>query len=101
MSISEKYYTDIASVQIYKGINDRGDTIYEEEITVSCRFDYVQKETIDTKGNKILSTASMLCSIFIPPLSIVKNESNERFTVKSCEPVKRISGETDHYEVIL
>ena len=101
MSIAEKYYTDKAFVQKYKGLNDRGDTAYEDEISIPCRFDYSQKETLDAKGNKILSSASMICGEFIPSLSIVKNELGERFTAKSCEPVKRISGETDHYEVTL
>lgn len=101
MSIAEKYYTDKALVQKYKGLNDRGDTAYEDEVLLPCRFDYSQKETIDAKGNKILSSASVICDMFIPSLSIVKNDLNERFTVKSCEPVKRISGEIDHYEVIL
>ena len=32
MSIAEKYYTDKALVQKYKGLNDRGDTAYEDEV---------------------------------------------------------------------
>ncbi len=101
MSIAEKYYTDTARIQKYLGINDRGDTVYEDEITVPCRFCYEQKETLDSKANKILSTATMLCGVFIPALSIVSDAFNNRFTVKACEPVKRISGEIDHYEVTL
>ena len=101
MSIAEKYYTDRAVVEIYMGINDRGDAIFEEAAVVPCRFSYEQKEILDSKGEKTVSTASMICGIFIPSLSRVKNELNESFTVRSCEPVKRISGKIDHYEVIL
>ena len=101
MSVAEKYYTDTAYVKIYKGINDRGDTEYEDELSVPCRFDYEQKETLDNKGQTVLSSAVMICGRFIPSLSIVKNDFNECFTVRSREPVKRISGETDHFEVML
>lgn len=101
MSIAEKYFTDTAFIRIYKGISDRGDTSYEAEISVPCRFDYAQKEVLDAKGQKALSTATMLCGVFIPALSVVRNSLNNRFTVKSCEPVKRITGEIDHYEVML
>ena len=101
MGIAEKYYTDTALVQICKGISDRGDTELESEIPVPCRFDDEQKETLDSKGQTVLSYGIMLCTSFIPPLSIVKNEWNECFTVKSCSPVKNISGVIDHYEVIL
>ena len=101
MSIAEKYYADNVNVMRYQGINDRGDTMFSDVISIPCRFEYEQKETIDSKGNKVLSSAFMICGKFIPPLSIVINEFNERFTVKSCEPVKRISGTADHYEVLL
>lgn len=101
MSIAEKYYTDTAVIEVYLGTNDRGDAIFEEAAVVPCRFSYEQKEILDSKGEKTVSTASMICGIFIPSLSRVKNELNESFTVRSCEPVKRISGKIDHYEVIL
>lgn len=101
MSVAEKYYTDTARIKKYLGINDRGDTSYGEEMTILCRFCYEQKEVLDSKANKVLSTANMLCGVFIPALSIVYNDVNERFTVKACEPVKSISGKTDHYEVTL
>lgn len=101
MSIAEKYYSDTACVAVYNEINDKGDTFYENEITIPCRFEFEQKETLDIKGDKVLSTASMICGMFIPPLSIVKDDLNRRFTVKSCVPVKNISGKTDHYEVTL
>ena len=101
MSIAKKYYTDTAQVQVYKGINDRGDTIYEQEVSVPCRFDYVSKEILDNKAQKLPGTAVMLCSLFIAPLSIVKDSLNNCFTVKSCECIRRVSGEIDHYEVML
>lgn len=101
MSIAENYYTNTAIVRAYDGINDRGDTIYESEVSVPCRFDYEQKEVLDSKGNKVLSSATMLCGLFIPPLSIVSDEHNNRFTVKSCKPVQSVHGVIDHYEVRL
>lgn len=101
MSISEKYYTNTAIVKVYKGINDRGDTIFESEVSIPCRFDYVQKEVLDSNGNKVISAATMLCGLFIPSLSIVLDESDNRFTVKSCKPIQRVHGGIDHYEVSL
>lgn len=99
--IAEKYYTNTATVKMYQGTNDRGDTVYEAETSVQCRFDYDTKETIDSKGNTVTSTANMLCSMFIPPLSIVLDECNNRFTVKSCKQIQSIFGKIDHYEVML
>lgn len=99
--IAEKYYTNTAKVKLYQGTNDRGDTVYASEISVPCRFDYDTKETIDSKGNQVVSTANMLCSMFIPPLSIISDECNNRFTVKSCKRIQSVFGETDHYEVVL
>lgn len=101
LSIVSRLFTDSVRIQIYNGINDRGDTKYEPERSVMCRMDYTQKETIDSKGNKIVSTATMFTDIFIPSLSIVYDDCNNRFTVKSCKSVKRLSGKIDHYEVIL
>lgn len=101
MGIADRYYTDTAKVQRYQGINDRGDTIYEPEIVIPCRFSYQQKEVLDSKGQRNISTAVILCGVFIPSLSIVKDGINTSFTVQSCEPIKRIAGEIDHYEVIL
>ena len=98
---SEKYYTNTAAVKMYQGTNDRGDTSYAEETSVPCRFDYDTKETIDSRGNKVTSTANMLCGVFIPPLSIVSDECNNRFTVKSCKPIQSVFGEIDHYEVVM
>lgn len=100
-SIIRRSFLDTARVQMYNGTNDRGDCKYEPERRIDCRFDYEQKETVDSKGNKILSTATMLTSVFIPSLSIVYDENNNRFTVKSCKLIKRLSGAPDHYEVIL
>lgn len=101
MSIAGKYYTNKARIKVYSGINDRGDTGYEAERLIPCRFDYEQKEVIDNKGNRVLSTASMLCGLFIPSLSIVYDELNNRFTVKSCKPIQNVHGGIDHYEVSL
>lgn len=101
MSITEKYFTNKAEIQIYCGINDRGDTKYETKQQIKCRIDYTHKKTVDSKGNKIISTATMFTNIFIPALSIVYDECGNRFTVKNCKTVKRISGSTDQYEVIL
>ena len=101
MGIADKYFTDSAAVKVYRGTNDKGDVIFDEEIMIPCRFDYEIKEVLDKKGNKVISTASLICAVFIPPLSTVKNGLNDCFTVKSCELVKRPSGETDHYEVML
>ena len=56
---------------------------------------------IDSKGNTVTSTANMLCRVFIPPLSIVSDECNNRFTVKSCKKIQSVFGQTDHYEVTL
>ena len=64
-------------------------------------FDYDTKETIDNKGNAVTSTANMLCGVFIPPLSVVSDECNNRFTVKSCKKIQSVFGQTDHYEVTL
>lgn len=99
--IAEKYYTNIARIKIYEGMNDRGDTEYSEEQSIACRFDYEHRETLDSKGNTVTSTANMLCGAFIPPFSIVSDECNNRFTVKSCKPVQSVFGEIDHYEVTL
>lgn len=101
MSIAGEYFRDIATVQMYHGINDRGDIKYEPDCRVICRMDYTQRETVDSKGNKVVSTATMFTDTFIPSLSIVYDECNNRFTVKSCRPVKRLSGKIDHYEVVL
>lgn len=101
MSIAEKYYTNTARVRAYIEMNDRGDTGYEDEITIPCRFDYEQKEVLDSKGDKVLSSATMFCGAFIPSLSIVYDECNSRFTVKSCKPIQDIHGGIDHYEVVL
>ena len=99
--IAEKYYTNTAKVKLYQGTNDRGDTSFSEEISLPCRFDYVTRETIDSKGNQVTSTANMLCGTFIPPFSIVLDECNNRFTVKSCKQIQSVFGEIDHYEVAL
>lgn len=101
MSIASVYFKDKARVQLYEDYNDRGDTGYQNETEILCRFDYEQKETIDSKGNKVVSTATLFTDTFIPALSIVFDECNNRFTVKSCKRIKRLSGEIDHYEVIL
>ncbi len=101
MSIASRYFRDTVRVHMYRGINNRGDTKYEPERKVSCRLDYTQRETVDIKGNKVISTAAMFTDTFIPSLSIVYDDSENRFTVKSCKPVKRLSGKIDHYEVIL
>ena len=101
MSIASEYFRDIVKVQMYHGVNDRGDTKYEPERQVKCRMDYTQQETVDSKGNKIISTATMFTDTFIPSLSIVYDECNNRFTAKSCKPVRRLSGKIDHYEVVL
>lgn len=100
-SIIQRSFLDKVRVQMYNGTNDRGDTKYEPERAIDCRIDYNQKETVDSKGNKIVSTATMLTDTFIPSLSIVYDECNNRYTVKSCKAIKRISGVLDHYEVIL
>ena len=99
--IADKYYTNTAKVKMYQGTNDRGDTVYTAETSIPCRFDYDTKETIDSKGNTVTSTANMLCGVFIPPLSIVSDGCNNRFTVKSCKQIQSIFGEIDHYEVTL
>lgn len=101
MSVAGSYYRDTARVQKYQGINDRGDAAYSNELSVLCRFNYTQKETLDSKGNIIISTATMFTDEFIPSLSIVYDALNNRFTVKNCKCIKRLTGETDHYEVSL
>lgn len=101
MGIADKYYTDSALVRMFRGTNDKGDVVFDDEVTIPCRFDYEINEVLDAKGNKVISTASLICAVFIPPLSTVRNSLNDCFTVRSCEPVKRPSGELDHYEVML
>lgn len=101
MSIAEKYYTNTARVRAYIDMNDRGDTGYEDEITIPCRFDYEQKEVLDNKGDKVLSSATMFCGVFIPSLSIVFDELNNRFTVRACKPIQSMHVGIDHYEVML
>lgn len=101
MNIAEKYYTNTARVRAYTDMNDRGDTGYEPEKEIPCRFDYEQKEVLDSKGDKVLSNATMFCGMFIPALSIVCDECNSRFTVRSCKPIQGVYGGIDHFEVIL
>lgn len=100
MSLFTAYFRDIITVQQYVGVNGFGDAEYTEQTDVNCRIEYKTQETLDNKGNKVISTAAVYADKPITPLSIVI-VSGERYTVKSCSPISSLSGEVDHYEIIL
>ena len=100
MSLFTPYFKDSISVQNYIGVNDFGDTQYSSEKDVLCRLEYKTQETLDSKGNKVISTATVYSDEFVPPLSII-TANDTRYTVKSCSPITSLMGNIDHYEVIL
>ncbi len=100
MSLFTPYFKDIISVQRYVGVNDYGDTEYAESIEMNCRIEYKTQETLDSKGNKVISTATIYSDKSVPPLSIV-TANGTRYTVKSCSPITSLMGCIDHYEIIL
>lgn len=100
MSLFTQYFSDTITVQQYLGVNDFGDTVYGTETPQKCRIEYKTQETIDSKGDKCVSTATVYADEPIAPLSIVYVDG-ERYTVKSCQPIKDLHGRIDHYEIIL
>lgn len=100
MSLFTQYFKDSVSVQNYIGVNDFGDTQYDSTKDILCRVEYKTQETLDSKGNKVISTATVYSDEFVPPLSII-TANDTRYTVKSCSPITSLMGNIDHYEVIL
>lgn len=100
MSLFTPYFKDSVSVQNYIGVNDFGDTQYSSAADMLCRVEYKTQETLDSKGNKVISTAVIYSDEPISPLSIVF-VNGVRYTVKSCSPITNLMGKLDHYEIIL
>lgn len=106
MSVWRGLFTDTVTVHNFIETNEYGDAIFAPSLTeqgeiAKCRIEYKLQEILDVQGNKITSAATVFTDTFIPPLSIVFDVFNKRFTVKICNPVKGLLGEVDHYEVIL
>lgn len=105
MSLFTQYFADTITVYKFCGTNAYGDTIYSPPLSadgleIACRIEYKTQETLDTNGNKVISTATVYADEPIAPLSIVYADG-ERYTVKSCQPIKDLHGWIDHYEIIL
>lgn len=100
MSLFTQYFKDSVSVQNYIGVNDFGDTRYDSAKDMLCRVEYKTQETLDFKGNKVISTAVIYSDEPIPPLSIVF-VNDTKYTVKSCSPIKNLMSQLDHYEITL
>lgn len=100
MSLFTPYFKDSISVQNYIGVNDFGDSQYSSATDMLCRVEYKTQETLDSKGNKVISTATIYSDEVIPPLSIVF-VNDTKYTVKSCSPITNLMGKLDHYEIIL
>lgn len=100
MSLFTPYFNDSISVQNYIGVNDFGDSQYSSVTDMRCRVEYKTQETLDFKGNKVISTAVIYSDEPITPLSIVF-VNGARYTVKSCSPITNLMGSLDHYEIIL
>ncbi len=100
MSLFTPYFQDKISVQKYIGVNDFGDTEYSTPIDIRCRIEYKTQETLDSKGNKVISTATIYSDEPIDSLSIVI-VNGTRYTVKSCSPITSLMGQLDHYEITL
>lgn len=70
MSLFTPYFKDSISVQNYIGVNDFGDSQYSSAKDVLCRVEYKTQETLDSKGNKVISTATIYARFLIyRPLS--------------------------------
>lgn len=100
MSLFTQYFKDSVSVQSYIGVNNFGDSQYSSATDMLCRLEYKTQETLDFKGNKVISTATIYSDEVIPPLSIVF-VNGARYTVKSCSLITNLIGQLDHYEIIL
>ena len=100
MSLFTPYFTNTAAVQKYIGVNTFGDAEYSTEIDICCRIEYETQETLDSKGNKVISTATVYTDEAMPPLSIV-SVGGAKYTVKSCSPIMNLMGQLDHYEITL
>ena len=100
MSLFTPYFKDSISVQNYIGVNDFGDTQYSSATDMLCRVEYKTQETLDSKGNKVISTAVIYSDEPISPLSIVL-VNGARYTAKACSPITNLMGKLDHYEIIL
>ena len=100
MSLFTQYFKDSVSVQNYIGVNDFGDTQYDSTKDMLSRVEYKTQETLDSKGNKVISTATIYSDEVIPPLSIVF-VNDIKYTVKSCAPIMNLMGQLDHYEITL
>lgn len=105
MGLWTNLWSQTAAVHVYTGYNDCGNASYNPPrkspgMVVPCRVEYKQRETVDSKGNKITSTAIMFCDSAIPALSLVTVDG-QQFMVISCAPCRDISGGIDHYEITL
>lgn len=100
MSLFTQYFKDSISVQNYIGVNDFGDTQYSSAQDMFCRLEYKTQETLDFKGNKVISTAVIYSDEPISPLSIIF-VNDTKYTVKSCSPIMNLIGQLDHYEITL
>ena len=65
MSLFTPYFKDSISVQNYIGVNDFGDTQYSSATDMLCRVEYKTQETLDSKGNKVISTATIYARFLI------------------------------------
>lgn len=70
MSLFTPYFKDSVPVQNYIGVNDFGDSQYSSATDMLCRVEYKTQETLDSKGNKVISTATIYARFLIyHPLS--------------------------------
>lgn len=106
MSLWSRYFTDTVTVHKFSGTNEYGDAVFAphlnaDGISIKCRMEHKLQEVLDKNGNKVTSEATLYTDDFIPPLSIVFDTFNKRFTVRDCKVIKNLAGQLDHYEVIL
>lgn len=106
MSLWSRYFTDTITVHKFMGTNEYGDAVFEpllskQGVSIKCRMEHKLQEVLDKNGSKVTSEATLYTDDFIPPLSIVFDRFNNRFTVKNCKDIKNLAGQLDHYEVIL
>lgn len=76
MSLFTPYFKDSISVQNYIGVNDFGDSQYSSATDMLCRVEYKTQETLDSKGNKVISTATIYARFLIyHPLSQLEQQT--------------------------
>lgn len=106
MSLFSSAWSQVIGVNVYEGYDDRGNIKYsparsEEGSPVPCRIEYANKKTLNSKGEEVLSTATMFCDCYIPPLSIITVDNNQKYTVISSSPCRSVAGIIDHFEIAL